>query len=314
MKTGLPEGKRIRIRSFYGFSPEDDGYVGWTQESARDAYLRKLNDGDLIMIYGASAAETEKSLRSYVLGFLEVDATAIRDFEKASDEGLTRKRSAGWAEKWTFAIPVRRAWRAEEKLMISRIAFNSYRPEAGQALAVHGADLDEDEIAQALKIRVREVNVFGEPPIEERETAVVPFAKVFEPSRAFPASFGERTSKYEDGEAYLYLAVFDGDGHSFVGKKKTFGDKSVAMKIGVTNNPKRRHAELNAGFPPAAPGRWSMQSTSQPFSSKETAEVVEAQFKDESEGRLESLGGEFFWGSLDSAKALFWSLPGMSRF
>jgi|SRR6056297_655782 len=77
MSNGLPEGKQIRIRSFYGFGPEDDGYVGWTKESARDAYLRKLNDGDLIMIYGASSVETEKSLRSYVLGFLEVEAKPI---------------------------------------------------------------------------------------------------------------------------------------------------------------------------------------------------------------------------------------------
>lgn len=314
MKTVLPEGKRIRIRSFYGFGPEDDGYVGWTQENARDAYLRKLNDGDLIMIYGASTAETEKSLRSYVLGFLEVDATPIRDFEKASDEGLARKSSAGWAEKWTFAIPVRRAWRAEEKMMISRIAFNSYRPEAGQALAVHGADLDEDEIAQALKIRVREVNVFGEPPIEESEASVVPFAKVFEPSRAFPGSFGDRTFTYEDGEAFLYLALYDGDGHSFVGRKKTFGDKSVAMKIGITNAPKRREAELNVGIPPAAPGRWSIRATSQPFPSKKAAEEVEAQFKRDSHGRLESLGGEFFWGNLETAETLCWALPGMSRF
>ena len=52
----LPEGKQIRIRSFYGFGPEEDGYVGWTQESSRDAYLRKLNDGDLIMIVTAPLA------------------------------------------------------------------------------------------------------------------------------------------------------------------------------------------------------------------------------------------------------------------
>ena len=62
MNSILPKGKQIRIRSFYGFGPEEDGYVGWTQESSRDAYLRKLNDGDLVMIYGASTAETEKSL------------------------------------------------------------------------------------------------------------------------------------------------------------------------------------------------------------------------------------------------------------
>lgn len=314
MSSGLPEGKNIRIRSFYGFGPEEDGYVGWTRESSRDAYLRKLNDGDLIMIYGASTAETEKSLRSYVLGFLEVEATPIRDYEKASNVGLDRKRDAGWADKWTYAIPVRRAWRAEEKMMISRIAFNSYRSEAGQALAVHGADLDPDEIAQALKIKVREVNVYGEPPVNDGESPVMAFAEVFRPSRAFPGSFGERTSNYEDGETFLYLAVYEGDGHALVGRKKSFGDKSVALKVGVTNALKRRCAELNAGIPPAANGRWALRVNSQPFPDKKSAEDVEAQFKQLSLGRLESLGGEFFWGNLEEAESLCWSLPGMSRF
>lgn len=314
MNTTLPEGKHIRIRSFYGFGPEEDGYVGWTQESARDAYLRKLQDGDLIMIYGASTPETEKSLRSYVLGFLEIEATPIRDYEKASEAGLNRKRDAGWADKWTYAIPVRRAWRAEEKVMISRIAFNSYRPEAGQALAVHGADLDDEEITQALKIKVREVSVFGENPLTEDESPVLPFAETFKPSKAFPGSFGERSATYEDGEAHLYLAVYDGDSHSLLGRKKDLGDKSVAMKIGVTNAPKRRCAELNAGIPPAASGKWAMSFTSQPFPNKKAAEDVEAQFKKNSSGRLESLGGEFFWGKLEDAQSLFWHLPGMSRF
>ncbi|WBQ11263.1 hypothetical protein L2D01_05630 [Hyphomonadaceae bacterium ML37] len=310
----MPDGKKIRIRSFYGFSPEDDGYVGWTRESSRDAYLRKLNHGDLIMIYGASSAETAKPLRSYVLGFLEVEATPIRDYEKASKVGLDRKRDAGWAEKWTYAIPVRRAWRAEEKMMISRIAFHSYRAEAGQALAVHGADLDPDEVAQALKIKVREVNVYGEPPITACEAQVMAFGQTFQPSRAFPGSFGERTSIYEDGETFLYLAAYEGDGHALLGRQKSFGDKSVALKIGVTNALKRRCAELNAGIPPKASGRWVLRVNSQPFPDKKSAEDVEAQFKQIAADRFESLGGEFFWGKLQDAESLCWSLPGMSRF
>lgn len=172
--SGLPEGTQIWLRSFYGFSPEEDGYVGWTQESARDRKLKQLNDGDLLMIYGASSAETEAALRSYVLGFLQIDATPIRDVDKASELGMTRKRQAGREDKWSYAMPVRRAWRAEEKMMISRIAFKSYRAEAGQALAVHGAALDMDEIALAMKIRVREVSVFGEPTIADEQATISP--------------------------------------------------------------------------------------------------------------------------------------------
>lgn len=314
MEPILPKNKKVRMRSFYGFSPEEDGYVGWTQKSSRDAYLRKLQDGDLIMVYGASTTKTEKSLRSYVLGFLEVQATPIRDFDKSSQLGLDRKRAAGWADKWTYAIPVVRAWRAEEKVMISRIAFNSYRSEAGQALAVHGADLDPDEIMQALKIKVREINVYGEPTINTREAPAMAFADAFRPSRAFPGAFGERVSSYEDGDTFLYLAVYQGDGHALLGRRKSIGDKSVAMKVGVTNALNRRCAELNAGIPPASTSRWTVCVNSQPFPNKKSAEEVEALFKQRSLGRLQSLGGEFFWGSLEIAESLCWSLPGMSRF
>jgi predicted GIY-YIG superfamily endonuclease len=312
--SDLPKGTQIWLRSFYGFSPEEDGYVGWTQESARNRKLEQLNDGDLLMIYGASSAETEAALRSYVLGFVQIDATPIRDVDKASDLGMARKREAGWDDKWSYAMPVRRAWRAEEKMMISRIAFNSYRAEAGQALAVHGAALDDDEIAQTLKIRVREVDVFGETPVSEERTTVQPFAEVFKPSRAFPGSFGVRTSTYEDGETFVYLSVFQGDSHALLGRKRSFSDKSVALKIGVTNDPKRRLSELNSGLPPAAIGKWGPLMTSQPFPNKAGAEELEALFKERARQILESLGGEFFWGSQDAAESLFWALPGMSRF
>ncbi|MCW7546282.1 hypothetical protein N7I30_21145 [Aurantimonas litoralis] len=314
MSNGLPEGKRIRIRSFYGFTPEEDGYVGWSQEQARDAYLRKLNDGDLLMIYGASTSETKQALRSHVLGFLEIEAKPIRDTDKASALGQQIKRDKGWADRWTYGIPVKRAWRAEEKVMIGRIAFHSYRPEAGQALAVHGAELDDAEVAEALKIKVREVDVFGEAPVTEQGSSAKPFSEVFKPSRAFPGSKGARTANYEDGDTYLYLAVYDGDGHAFLGRKKALGDSAVALKIGVSNDPKRRCHELNAGIPPAALGRWALCVTSQPFPDMKSAEDVEALFKARSHPQLESLGYEFFWGRRDHAETLCWSPPGMARF
>ena len=200
-----------------------------------------------------------------MLGFVEIEARPIRDSDKASALGQQIKRDKGWADRWTHAIPVKRAWRAEEKVMIGRIAFNSYRPDAGQALAVHGVELDDAEVAEALKIKVREVNVFGEDPVADVEASVMPFGRVFNPSAAFPGSKGERTATYEDGDTYLYLAVYDGDGHAFIGRKKSFGDPAVALKIGVSNDPKRRCEELNAGIPPAASGRWSLRVTSQPF-------------------------------------------------
>lgn len=181
--------------------------------------LGLVEDGDLLVIYGASSNETEKSNRNQVLGFLQVAKRAIRDIDKASAAEMQRKLDSGWRGKWTFAIPVVRAWRATESILLERIAPKTYRPEAGQAIAVWSPPLFPEEVDLALRIRVREVNVFGEPALADPQQVGVPFATAFKPSRAFRGSFGLRASLYEDGPTYLYLARFDGDGDALLSQK-----------------------------------------------------------------------------------------------
>jgi T5orf172 domain len=313
--SGLPTKPRhIWLRSFYGFGPEEDGYIGWTEEGPRDRMLGLIDDGDLFMIYGASSAETDKSHRNRVLGFLQVEARAIRDVDKASVAGMQRKRAKGWQDKWTYAIPVVRAWRTDEQILLERIAPDTYRPEAGQAIAVWNPPLLQKEIDLALKVRVTEVNVFGEPPLSEASLTRNSLGQAFQPSRAFPGGFGERTATYEDGPTRVYLARFEGDGFALRGQPKPQFDKSVLLKIGVSNDVNRRLSELNVGFPPAALGKWSMQLKSEPYEGRKAAEVAEQAFKDEANKQLQSLGGEFFQGDWTAAQLIFARMPGVSRF
>ncbi|MDB5579426.1 MAG: hypothetical protein JWR80_4602 [Bradyrhizobium sp.] len=306
--------RRIWLRSFYGFGPEEDGYIGWTEEGPRDRMLGQIENGDLFMIYGASSAETDKSHRNRVLGFLQVEARAIRDVDRSSAAGKQRKRDSGWLDKWTYAIPVVRAWRADESILLSRIAPKTYRPEAGQAIAVWSPPLLPEEVERALKIRVTEVSVFGEAPLSGSSMTKTVLGEAFQPSRAFPGSFGQRTSTYEDGPTQMYLARFDGDGFALQGKPKPLFDKSILLKIGVSNDLDRRIAELNAGFPPAAVGKWSMQLRSEPYQDRKAAEVAEQAFKDAAKKTLQSLGGEFFHGDGTAAELIFAQIPGASRF
>jgi len=278
MTSELRKGKAMWMRSFYGFSPEEDGYVGVGREAARDRMLREMNDGDLVLIYGSGTVETKKAERSCVLGFLQVDARAIRDVDKSSPEALKRKTDKGWEERWTYGIPVRRAWRAVELRTIRDIAFKTYRPEAGQALGVWGAAMEPDEIAEALKIRVTEVNVYGEPPVSDGLVGDA-FEQVFTPSRAFQGSAGSRSSVYEDGETFLYLAVFEGDGPVLTGRRKVIGKAFAAMKIGVSNDTDVRCAQLNLGFPPAALGKWAIRMRAS-FPDRKSAEDAERMFKE----------------------------------
>lgn len=306
--------RRIWLRSFYGFTPEDDGYIGWTEEDRRDRMLGLIEDGDLFMIYGAVSPETDKAQRNRVIGFLQVEARTIRDIDKSSAAGMQRKKENGWQEKWTYALPVVRAWRVEESILLERIAPETYRPEAGQAIAVWSPPLLQKEIDLALRINVTEVNVFGEPPLSEPASENQPLAVAFHPSRAFPGSFGERSSTYEDGPTQLYLARFNGDGFALLGQPKPQFDQTVLVKIGVSNEVTRRLSELNAGFPPAAKGKWVMEIVSQPFEGHTAAEAAEQAFKDKAEKQLRSLGGEFFQGDRMSAQLIFTTIPGVSRF
>jgi hypothetical protein len=311
----LPEKpRRIWLRSFYGFNPEDAGSIGWTEEGPRDRMLGLIEDGDLFMIYGASTAETARHHRNRVLGFLEVRVGAIRDTDKASRAAIQEKKARGWQDKWTYAIPVVRAWRVDEPLLLETIAPRTYRPEAGQAIAVWSPPLLPEEIDLALKINVTEVHVHGEPELPETALKNVRFAQAFRPSRAFPGSFGERSALYEDGPTYLYLARFDGDGFALMGVPKKQFDKTVLLKIGVSNDKVRRLSELNAGFPPASVGKWTMALISEAFDGRLAAETAEQAFKDRAERQITSLGGEFFRGELTTAEMIFAAIPGVARF
>lgn len=155
----------IWLRSFFGFSPEEDGYVGWSKEANRAHVLSKASSGDLMMIYGAGSASTSSSDILRVLGFLQIETTPIRDTDRSSKLGLQRKKENGWQDKWTYALPVRRAWRVTQPARLDQIAFRTYQPEKGRAIAAWSAPLDADEVRKAFSLRVTEVPVFGEPPL-----------------------------------------------------------------------------------------------------------------------------------------------------
>lgn len=157
----------IWLRSFFGFSPENDGYIGWTKDANRQHVMGKITPGDLMMIYGAGSSSTSASERLRILGFLQIEPTPIRDTDKASAQGMRRKRDNGWDEKWTYALPVRRAWRVNTAARLDQIAFKTYQPEKGQAIAAWSPGLEQVEIERAMALHVTEVPVYGEPPVED---------------------------------------------------------------------------------------------------------------------------------------------------
>lgn len=155
----------IWLRSFFGFNPEEDGYIGWTKEANRKHVIDKIAPGDLMMIYGAGSGSTASSDILRVLGFLQIDPTPIRDTDKASERGLERKRQNGWTDKWTYALPVCRAWRVTQTARLDQVASETYQPEKGRSIAAWSPQISEKDLQRALDLRVTEVPVFGELPL-----------------------------------------------------------------------------------------------------------------------------------------------------
>lgn len=211
-RDDTPRLPKIWLRSFFGFGPEEDGYIGWSREAGQKHMLGKVTTGDLIMVYGAGTGETGQKDRHRVLGFLEIEAKAVRDVDRASEAGMARKRANGWVGRWSYALPVKRAWRVTQPVALEAIAFRTYRPEKGRAIAAWSPDLDAEEMEKAFDLQVREVPVFGEPELSDPAFSG--------PLRdAFPGKRGTQGSgrSFKDDFARFSALVERQSGHPFRG-------------------------------------------------------------------------------------------------
>jgi hypothetical protein len=297
---------RIWLKAFWGFDPENDGYLGFTLESNRDRFLRLYQPNDLILIYGANSENTADEHRRQVLGLLEIEPISITDRQKISEAGYKRKISNGWENRWTYAAPVRRAWIINRKIEVKHIAPYTYTHEMARLIASRGELLESSEANEILKLPVSPVNVFGEPPIEITRASEFTLEKLFSPSRGITPAFGERTQHLNDGEHYLYMLEFVGDISALLGSNGVDWSRSAVVKVGYSSNPARRCDEHNAALPPASTMKWKLTYKSRPFSDGVSAKEAEDRMKMLFANKFKSLGGEFFVGDKSGLHAVFY--------
>lgn len=287
------DDRQIWLRAFYGFDPEGAGYIGFTNFGDRRAMMETMREGDLILIYGAVEDLTEQRLRAQALGFLEVSLEECADRDRISEASLAWKVKHGFEERWTHGIKVRRAWRVRNRVAIKTIAPKAYESKNRFVRTTRAILLTPDERLRALSHPVQQTNVFGEPSIPQDKLTVGAMAEVLQPSRGVPPSFGERTSNHRDGENQVYLMQFTAQADLLVGKSSKPGH--ALMKVGRSNDPKRRLSELNCGFPaPTAVGWKLVQRCS--YADGTTAHKHETALKDRFASLFTSQGGEFFTG------------------
>jgi hypothetical protein len=298
--------RRVWLRAFWGFNPEEGGYLGFTNEGNRDRFIQEYRPGDLVLIYGADQKQTQQDQRRQLLGFLEVQPTPITDVERSSQIERSRKAANGWLNRWTYAVPVTRAWRVNRKIEAHNLARRTFETHNPVLIASRCELLTPEEAESALSLPVTPANVFGEPPLSANEiTGETELRKFFEPSRGVTPSFGNRQFTVEDSENRLYVLKLEGDNAAFLGRQNYEVAGRAIVKIGHAKEPRDRCDTHNSHLPPACAFRWKIELISRPFPNGAEAKNAEDRLKSEFAGRFESLGGEFFLVSEDALNSEF---------
>lgn len=291
---------RVWVTSFWGFDPTNEGYYGFTYEGNRDWFIDQWLPGDLILIYGADTAITAPEKRHQALGFVEIEPTAITDKERMSAIGLQRKIDNDWLDRWTYAFPVVRAAEITRRISIDHIAKQTLTHRDARNIASRGKLMTPEEAALALKLPVRPLNVYGMPLLAEDV-----LNQEFTPSRGIDPTFGQQVVNRTDGEHFLYALRLEGDAAHLLRRQKYEVRDKIIVKVGYSNDPKRRASEHNASIPPAMKIGWKSEWVSRAFPSGQDAKDAEDGLKAHLSRAGESLGGEFFLCSRGDLQTAF---------
>lgn len=302
------ENSPVWLTGFWGFSPEDDGFLGYTDERDRNRFLGE-NGGKrrLVCIYGADSPETNQKLKKQLLGIIDVDCVPIDSWDKISEASKNRNIRAGWADKWRYAMPVRRAWRTHHQISVKDAFPESYKPEGGRYTARYGRWLEPNEARWLLtKVPFREVSVFGELPLPKTDEVPTEqyLDKLLKPSKGVFGGFGERKFNVEDRPHHLYLAHCPMAGEQLAGRHIPAG--AGLVKIGISGDLKNRLKALNLSFPENSKIKWLVIRKAS-FAGRDEAGSAETRFKEQAMTRAGaiSLGREFFIMDMKKAEELF---------
>jgi hypothetical protein len=287
--------QRVWLRAFWGFSPEDEGYLGFTHEGNRARFLKEYREGDLVLIYGADHKLTRIEQRRQLLGFLEVEPRPITDTERSSVNDRRWREENAFLDRWTFALPVTRAWRINRRVEAQHFVPHAFAAYEAMLIASRGELLSAEESEAVLKLPTTPTDVFGMPPLSPEEKSVEATLKAFfEPSRGVTPSFGTRTLIVEDAENCLYALALEGNTAAFLGRQPYEVSRRRVVKIGIAKDPQVRCDTHNKHIPQACAFNWKLLLTSTPFPGAAQAKEAEDALKKFLANKFESLGGEFF--------------------
>lgn len=281
----------VHITSFWGWTPESWGTVGYTLSGRRETVLRETTDPFIMVVYVTrSAPAASKDLRGKIAGFYLVSHEIGH-----RDKFTAPKHHNRNPDKWQYSL---RALRAFSFLPEYRLDIDDYDPtmaERARSVAANGEVVPNNLVERIRNLPYVEVPVYGGADI----TNAVIHAPSSGTGMVRPGPVN-RSGYYVDGEPpetekELYALRLSGDMDVFLGEPAR-GRR--IYKIGLSMSPKTRLEALRRSLPKGTFG-WDLSIStrskfSKPYPNFEMAVAGENVLKKVLARKGTWLGGEFY--------------------
>lgn len=293
-------GYSVLLTSFWGWTPETWGTIGWTGDrglTRRGNLLAELTDPFLCVIYVTSnKSDIDPALKGKVAGFYLVSHEA-GDRDQFTHP-IHHNREAG---KWRHSLRALQAFSylPEHRLGITDLDPNL--PSRARSVSAMGEAVTDSE-----QIRLLRETPWVEVEVYQSASPLSPSGAPEDALRgqvqAGPASNAgyvvANGSEWTPRE--LYVLRLEGDADSYLGRSAT--GRSI-VKIGLSASPDLRRQSLQKAMPRGA-FRWTVQRTTassglSPYPTHSVAVRGEDAMKSYLAAHAEWLGGEFYLATDD---------------
>ncbi|RDC60887.1 hypothetical protein HME9302_02103 [Alteripontixanthobacter maritimus] len=295
---------QIFLKSFHGFTPENWGFLGFTEAFARDKFVRESKPGALLIVAGTSKAP-DASERLRVLGMQQQTHIHGTKWDYLAPHRHDEERNdPDRVNGWIHGLKAIRAWKipAEERPFVRDTFPETHNGgKNGTAIGAYGMQITFQEAQRFLKLPIFETDIYGGEPVEALLSG--PAATVLRPSRPGPVSQSGYMVREAEGPKHLYILRLHGDEESFLG----YGAQGRSIvKVGFSVSPQTRRDAHNKTLPACA-FAWQIENSTYaekraPFPSSNHAIAGENAMKGLLYHEGKSLGGEFFLADQQSIK------------
>ena len=291
----------VWLTSFYGWSPETWGCVGFSRPEQRPYFLKETEPGVLIVIYGTKDKETPEELRGKVIGFYQATHETGHSHKWISPMQIERNLRIGREDKWTDAVKCKRAFQivAEDRPDIEDFARVTYTTNNHQYIGSQGVRLLPEEARRLLEYEFIEQSVYAENPL-----AVTEISKL-RPSKGLRGAKTDYNVIVEpDGPKELYILRLVGNKTHFLGPPASELGGHEIIKVGLSKSPQVRCDHFNRSMPKCA-FQWEVFTTTRKrtgdiYANQDIALAGEDKMKLVLYKHGKSLGGEFFLAHQDT--------------